>query len=65
VQLLCPDLHPLNVAASELSASVESAPGAPSLTSRVAALESEVTTLRETIRKLAVALGQPDPFGRE
>ena len=64
-QLLCPDLHPLNVAASETSQVAEGVAGAPSLTSRVAALESEVTLLRETIRKLAAALGESDPFGQE
>ncbi len=61
VQLLCPELHPLNVVADEGKVLSEGG-STPSLASRVSALESEVTELRAAVRKLAAALGEPDPF---
>jgi uncharacterized protein YceH (UPF0502 family) len=58
VQLLCPDLHPLEAAASLQPVLPPSAAGDPSLTDRVARLESEVSTLKAAIRHLAEALGE-------
>lgn len=61
VQLLCADLHPLDVAeSSDAAASSAEAPAA-SLSQRVTALEAEVASLKQTVRRLAVALGEPDP----
>jgi uncharacterized protein YceH (UPF0502 family) len=61
-QLLCPDLHPLDVstASSAPVATVDSSP-ATSLAQRVDRLESEVADLKEALRKLAVAVGESDP----
>jgi uncharacterized protein len=67
VQLLCPDLHPTEVAAAGGSTSDEAAPtlapAAGGLSQRVEKLEAEVSILRESLRKLATAVGEPDPFG--
>jgi uncharacterized protein len=59
VQLLCPDLHPLEAesAAAEPRATV--AAHVSSLPSRVEALESEVATLRRQLHDLAAKLGEP------
>jgi uncharacterized protein YceH (UPF0502 family) len=64
MQLLSPDAHPVPVAEQSAAATGTSASYvAPTpLASRVTALEAEVTLLRDTIRKLAQALGEPDPF---
>jgi uncharacterized protein YceH (UPF0502 family) len=67
VQLLCPDLHPLDAPAAPAApaattASAPSAPG-PGLADRVASLEAEVKSLREALRRLAQSVGEPDPFG--
>jgi uncharacterized protein YceH (UPF0502 family) len=77
-QLLCPTLHPLDAspapAAAErpaterpaaLAASVAAAivrSSDTSLADRVAALESEVRTLRDALRRLAQSVGEPDPL---
>jgi len=63
MQLLAPDAHPIveSAQASE-SASPASGPAPVSITTRVAALESEVASLRNVIRRLAQSLGEPDPF---
>jgi uncharacterized protein YceH (UPF0502 family) len=54
VQLLCPELHPLQSAATTPTAT---APADPSLADRVAKLESEVIALREGLQRLSEALG--------
>lgn len=59
VQLLCPDLHPLDVPAGH---SAESSSPNSALIERVAELESEVAALRGAITKLARSLGEPDPL---
>jgi len=60
VQLLCPDLHPLDAAPAQ-TASV-----APTdrtdLIERVEKLEAEVESLKSIVRKLAQSLGEPDPL---
>ena len=77
-QLLCPTLHPLDAppasapserTASErpsaLAASVASSivrSSDTSLVDRVAALESEVRTLRDALRRLAQSVGEGDPL---
>jgi uncharacterized protein len=63
VQLLCPDLHPLDApppAASAMAApsALSRSPAEPSLTERVTKLEAEVASLREALNKLAAALGE-------
>lgn len=59
-QLLCPDLHPADAPSPVSSAEPSATPG--SLQQRVEALEGEVASLKETIRRLATALGEADPF---
>ena len=64
VQLLCPDLHPLDEPAATTTssdASAEPAPAAASLSQRIAALETEVASLKQVVTKLAMALGEPMP----
>jgi uncharacterized protein YceH (UPF0502 family) len=61
VQLLCPELHPLDAASSSDVAAGSAESPAVSLSQRVAALEAEVASLKQTVRRLAVALGEPDP----
>ena len=70
VQLLCPDLHPLDAAPPAPSS--EGAPPPPSrpaaadaLAARVQTLEAEVSTLRGALRRLAVSLGEADPFATD
>jgi uncharacterized protein YceH (UPF0502 family) len=61
VQLLSPDLHPLEPPASAYAATeaASSPAAAPALAARVAALETEVERLRERMRTLAERLGVP------
>ena len=62
VQLLCPDLHPVEAADSSITFSPASNPQAPDLSSRVQSLETEVAQLRAALRQLASSIGEPDPF---
>lgn len=62
VQLLCPQLHPLDApAASAASAAPAAMADSESLSQRVEALEAEVAGLKDALRKLAQAVGEPDP----
>ena len=62
VQLLCPDLHPIDEQpVPAASAPQAAAPGSTSLADRVAALESDVHMLRQALRRLAQSIGEPDP----
>jgi uncharacterized protein len=63
VQLLCPTAHAI-VVAQTAPQSTETAPaaGAGNLSERVARLEQEVTVLRSALSKLAVSVGEQDPF---
>lgn len=69
VQLLCPDLHPLDhashagAAADDDSDDDESGVSRDELQARVAALEGEIETLKSALRKLAAAVGEADPLG--
>ena len=69
VQLLCPDLHPLDhashagAAADDDSDDDESGVSRDELQARVAALEGEMETLKGALRKLAAAVGEADPLG--
>lgn len=62
MQLLCPDLHPLDVASGSTEESSVSSPNAAavSLSQRVTTLEAEVASLKQTVSRLATALGEPD-----
>ena len=63
VQLLAPDAHPIDAAATPVSTtSAAASPAGRGLADRVAALESEVATMRSALRKLAAAVGEPDPL---
>jgi uncharacterized protein YceH (UPF0502 family) len=66
-QLLCVDLHPAPTAAAAVASDDASIakPASSGLGDRVAALESEVATLKDAIRKLAAALGEGDPLSPE
>ena len=55
VQLLCPGLHAIDAASTSTSAA-PSAAADPSISERVAALEMEVTALREQVRKICEGL---------
>lgn len=68
VQLMCPDLHPLDEPAAALSsgtppsgAPASAAPAAPSAgaAARLATLEEEVARLRRQLDALSEALGEP------
>lgn len=64
-QLLCPGLHPLDAPpAVRAEGALAEAGGPPraGLSERVEQLEAEVAALREALRKLALAVGEPDPF---
>ena len=71
-QLLCPEINAAAMAGGEAAAPV-AAPtssgssagggGGGGLADRVAMLEAEVATLRDALRKLAAAVGEPDPLG--
>jgi len=60
VQLLCPDLHPIDVPFSGAPSST-AAPPAPALAARVESLEAELATVKAALRRLATALGEGDP----
>lgn len=67
VQLLCPDLHPLDAPPASSGAATTSspAPAAPSqagLAVRVEALEAELASMKAALRRLATAVGEPDPL---
>ena len=64
IQLLAPDAHPVQVAdaAPAQSSTAAASPAGRGLADRVAALESEVATLRFALQKLAAAVGEPDPL---
>ena len=60
VQLLCPELHPIDASAARAPApSSQTASSSSSLAERVDRLEAEVAALRQTVMKLAEALGEP------
>jgi uncharacterized protein len=67
VQLLCPDLHPIEIAAAPAGtvertpAPAAPSPGSSALVDRVTALESEIRMLRQALRRLAQSVGEPDP----
>ena len=63
VQLLCPNLHPMDEAAApspEQPHAAESAPPQAGVAERLARLEAEVSDLRQTLGRLAHALGAAD-----
>jgi len=69
MQLLCPDLHPLDHVSGDAhsggddDAQREAAGGTnPALELRINQLEEEVRTLRQAIQKLASSLGESDPL---
>jgi uncharacterized protein YceH (UPF0502 family) len=62
VQLLCPELHPVESAASPPMSTAGPISPAADLTSRVQSLEGEVAQLRAALRQLAASIGEPDPF---
>mgnify|MGYP001160564531 CR=1 FL=1 len=70
VQLLCPDLHPLDgpIAASHEHAGTPAGaapPASSELAARVDELEAEVRRLRAAVRRLAAAMGESDPLEGE
>jgi uncharacterized protein YceH (UPF0502 family) len=64
VQLLCPDLHPLDMPAADYSAGQTGStlPATGGLSARVDALQSEVAILKDALRRLAASIGEPDPI---
>lgn len=67
-QLLSPESVPAEDAAPTAASAAppSTAPiapvNAPDLTARIASLESEVAMLRAALQRLAISLGEPDPF---
>ncbi len=58
VQLLCPDLHALDVAAASPVAPSSAAPATSPLADRLSRLEAEVAELREALGRLRQSLGE-------
>lgn len=58
MQLLCPEAHPTDAPAAATSSSQ---PSNRSMLQRIDELERQVMILRDAVRKLATALGEPDP----
>jgi uncharacterized protein YceH (UPF0502 family) len=69
-QLLCPDLHPLDLPVEGGAGEVARNPaspaqsGAASLAQRVERLEADVEMLRSALRRLAKSVGEADPLAR-
>jgi len=64
MQLLCPDAHPIDalpVASASSEPPAASAPG-PSIVDRVDRLEKTVKAMAAALRRMAAALGEPDPL---
>jgi uncharacterized protein len=61
MQLLCPDLHEVEMQANVSSGITEQAAPTGGLAERVSKLELEVTSLRDALRRLAAAVGEQDP----
>lgn len=57
VQLLCPDLHPINTPA----AGSADPPADPDLAGRIGRLEEQVGALQRAVSHLMRSLGEPDP----
>ncbi len=64
-QLLAPDAHPLEAPAGAVNADAATTalPSNRSLNDRIEQLEKQVQVMREAVRRMAVALGEADPFG--
>jgi uncharacterized protein YceH (UPF0502 family) len=62
MQRMCPDLHGVETTASTGATAhpAVSAHVSPTLTARVESLEIELAALKETVRRLSTALGEPD-----
>lgn len=61
VQLLCPELHPLDAPAADADPAPAHVPQG-GLSVRVDALEAQVATLKDALRRLAASIGEPDPL---
>jgi uncharacterized protein YceH (UPF0502 family) len=62
MQLLCPDLHPLDQVVATVEEATPVIEGAPTLSQRLEKLETEVEALRAALSKLAQAVGESDPL---
>jgi uncharacterized protein YceH (UPF0502 family) len=69
LQLLAPESHVFEAAAPSASADAPAgaagAAGAATLSARVDALEAELATLKEALRRLAASVGEADPLPSE
>lgn len=61
MQLLCPDLHSIDAPAAGESTVTAPRSSSSELTQRVESLESQVAELKDALRRLATAVGEPDP----
>jgi uncharacterized protein YceH (UPF0502 family) len=62
VQLLCPELFPIDVSSVSQANAEPASASSPSLSNRVQMLETEVANLRDALRRLAQSIGEPDPL---
>lgn len=62
LQLLCPNLHPIDQPASPASSAMPASTANDDLLARVQELEQEVARLRDAVQQLARAAGQDDPL---
>lgn len=62
VQLMCPDLHPIDDSTPVAAATGAPPPAVATLGSRVEQLEAEVAQLRAALSKIATELGIADPL---
>jgi uncharacterized protein YceH (UPF0502 family) len=61
-QLLCPELHPVDVSSGTIPSADTSIQSTPGLGVRVESLEREVAQLRAALKQLATSIGETDPF---
>lgn len=61
MQLLCPEAHPIDAPQAGESNGGWAPPSNRSINSRIEKLEAQIAVLRQAVKKMALALGEPDP----
>lgn len=62
VQLMCPDLHPVDDSTPAVATSLATTPASATLADRITQLEAETALLRQALSKIATELGIADPL---